>query len=144
MLLNYSRVRDLPQIVKSFCRMANAVIVGSYAQYLVTDVGERPLDIDLIVPLYRWPDAVIIIPRGARANTFGGYKLLDDEKQLLIDVWPDDFLRYIQNVPRYPALAINPFNWLVLTFDKLQLTKGGQDADQVATDSTLPDSSLYH
>lgn len=58
---------------------------------------EKPRDYDVVIPFFRWDDAVqILLAHNPKPNSFGGYKVLMSDRGELheIDVWPGDIGRY--------------------------------------------------
>lgn len=78
--------RLLPRTVNLLVTNYEAWIVGSYAA--PPDERLESSDIDVVVPLSRWPQAVQLIPRGSTMNSFGGFSFQEDGR--LVDVWAGD------------------------------------------------------
>lgn len=78
-------------IAKNLCWLFDGVVVGSCINYLRGLTDAVPKDIDIIIPLDRWIKASKLIPIGAKANSFGGFKFRDG--RIVVDVWADDVVR---------------------------------------------------
>lgn len=72
--------RVLPELVCKLCYSHGAWIVGGAC------VSDEPRDWDVCVPLTRWKEACMLLPRDARVNAFGGLKAVSEGQT--IDVWP--------------------------------------------------------
>lgn len=73
-----------PRLPATVYKMVNTIdgwIVGGAA------TETNPKDVDVMIPLARWPEAALLIPPDARPNTFGGWKW--EEGGVSIDCWPD-------------------------------------------------------
>lgn len=73
-------MRILPEIVCKLCYAHSAWIVGGAAS------SDTPKDFDVAVPIGEWQSAAMLIPRDARPNPFGGWKLVSEGAE--VDVWP--------------------------------------------------------
>lgn len=85
---------ELPILVGKLTHFHEAWIVGSAAD----PKNESPRDWDILVPLSKWQDAAGLIPASAISNSFGGFKILD-ENGVEIDVWPGE-LSWIMQRPK--------------------------------------------
>lgn len=74
--------RTLPEIVCKLCYAHGGWIVGGASR------SDAPKDYDVVVPLGNWKAAAMLIPRDAKPNAFGGWKLQSEGKA--VDVWPAD------------------------------------------------------
>lgn len=93
----------LPRTARQLCWNYDGIIVGGYVKYLLGE-SEDAKDIDIIVPLHKWPEACRLIPGIARANSFGGFKF--KELGVEMDVWPGDALQtlreqYVKGIKGY-------------------------------------------
>lgn len=104
MKLNEERRDRCPPLVELFAQRYDAWIVGGAARYLL-DLEENVKDWDLLVPLYRWIDAARVLPRGATANAFGGFKFQSHGHTL--DVWGGDIGEHFSQNPYIPDYAIH-------------------------------------
>lgn len=108
----------MPQIVWTLCKEYGAFIVGGACLYLLEESNNLK-DIDIIVPLKHWNDAVFILPDTAKINTYGGFKFDSGEtfydNKISIDVWCQDLSEYCLNHnTMFPKYAINIYNWRVI------------------------------
>lgn len=80
-------------VTRQLCTLFDAIIIGGGVAYMADNTGKvkPPKDIDVVVPIDRWVQASKLIPNGAIANSFGGFKFQDGP--LEVDVWADDALR---------------------------------------------------
>ena len=86
----------LPSIVYQMC-VNGALVVGSYAKLLAGD-NVDPNDFDLLVPYEHWPVIVLLIPKHARLNSFGGWRFTveyADGVPVEVDVWPGSLEKYL-------------------------------------------------
>lgn len=83
----------LPGIVYKMC-VHGALIVGSYAKFLA---GEKikPHDYDLLVPPEHWQTCAMLIPRDAKLNSFGGWRFIDPQTKMEVDIWPSTLEKYL-------------------------------------------------
>jgi hypothetical protein len=95
MKFNYRASTSLPSAVRSFTYGFEGWIVGGAAKYLLGLTQEPPRDYDIVIPLHRWHEASLTIPKGSRTNSFGGIKFVSDMVE--IDVWGDDIGHYFAN-----------------------------------------------
>lgn len=72
-------------VARRLCWIHSGVVLGSGALYLAGKVKEKPRDLDIVIPLGEWPTACLLIPEGAKANSFGGFKF--KEGVVEVDVW---------------------------------------------------------
>lgn len=86
-------MRTLPRIVSQLVTHHDAWVVGSAAQPTLTDLSSVK-DFDVVVPLVRWSQAALLVPRDARPNTFGGWKCESEGR--FVDVWPADLVELMQ------------------------------------------------
>lgn len=121
-------MRPFPAAVTKICYSADAWIVGSAA--VVGADLDSLRDIDIVVPFHKWKDAALLIPEGARPNTFGGWKFTEDETGKVIDVWPGDMTT---------LMAYGQFTWAwhLVTGHRVarQLETGYHMARQMPTSS---------
>lgn len=73
-------MRFLPELVCKLCYAHGGWIVGGGA------VQDSPKDYDIAVPFGQWQAAAMLIPREARPNPFGGWKVASEG--IDVDVWP--------------------------------------------------------
>ncbi len=78
----------LGPVGRKLCWMFNSWIVGGAVAYLSGESKIKPKDIDIIVPLDEWIEASKLIPEGATANRFGGFKFNDNG--IDVNVWADE------------------------------------------------------
>ena len=81
--------RILPELVSKLCYAHDGWIVGGAAK------SESPKDYDVVIPFARWAKAAMLIPRDAKANSFGGWKCVSEGVDL--DVWPCDLAALMKN-----------------------------------------------
>lgn len=74
----------LTPFVCKVCTYYDAWVVGGAALPGAKEIR----DIDIVIPFEHWNQAVLLVPKDAVMNTFGGYKFL--EGGIEIDVWPDN------------------------------------------------------
>lgn len=79
----------LPKFVSKICYAASAWIVGGGAR------EENPRDWDVAVPFAHWKVAAMLMPPDAKPNSFGGWRVVVDDKK--IDVWPCDLADLLTN-----------------------------------------------
>lgn len=80
----------VPKSVMHWCIIGEAWIIGSAA-----DPEKRsPRDYDIVVPFHMWYKVAASIPKSARPNTLGGWKMISDDG-VEVDIWPDDPMRII-------------------------------------------------
>lgn len=72
---------------RKLCWNYDGVVIGGAVNFFLGETEELK-DIDIIVPLAKWPEACRMIPMGAVANAFGGFKY--KEGKYSYDVWPGD------------------------------------------------------
>lgn len=77
----------LPGIVLKAGQYYDAWIVGGAAKP-DADI-DKVRDIDVVVPFRNWKHVAALLPRTARPNTFGGWKI-HTETGHDVDIWPDD------------------------------------------------------
>jgi hypothetical protein len=103
-----------PKLVASLTHMHDAWVVGSAA-----DPGnEKPRDWDVMVPFSQWNAASQLIPKDAKPNTFGGWKVKTEEGDE-IDVWPGELGVLMQN-------AKARYAWHVRTGTRLLVQRDSQ------------------
>lgn len=85
----------LGTISTQLCWLFDGIIIGGGAEYVSDDEfkGEKPKDIDIIIPLHHWIKACKLIPKDAKVNSFGGFKFQDGEFE--VDVWADDAMQVL-------------------------------------------------
>lgn len=90
-------MRKFPRISSLLINKFDGWIVGSAANPNVTEYR----DLDIIIPFKEWSQAASLIPPNAKVNAFDGWKFLDvDEKlnmEIEVDVWPcnlEDMLKH--------------------------------------------------
>lgn len=76
------------------CNNHGGLIIGSFTKFLRGEI-DNPKDIDIIIPLSEWQIASNYIPKGAIANSFGGFKFVEDG--VTYDVWCADVQDFILN-----------------------------------------------
>jgi len=88
---------------RHLCYIYDAWIVGSSVNYIRGLNSNNPKDIDIVVPLSKWIIASKLIPEGAMANKFGGFKF--EEDGTIYDVWTDEvsnlFLQWNDTLTAY-------------------------------------------
>lgn len=82
------KTKDLPPLARKLCDHFEAWIIGGAAN----PSAQKPRDIDISVPHFLWVKAAVLIPKTARPNTFGGWKV---PGKTPIDIWPDDLARVV-------------------------------------------------
>lgn len=108
----YDRSKNIPKEVLILCKDFGAFIVGGSCDYLL---GEKDdfRDIDVIVPLCKWNNAVYYIPNNAVKNSFGGFKFVSNNIE--VDVWCQDLSDYsIYLSPLFNQYAINPIYYKII------------------------------
>jgi len=78
-----------PKIVTKLTTLCDAWLVGSSADLEC----ENPRDFDVFVSIDKWQAASGYIPQNAKINSFGGFKIVCEGKE--VDVWTgrmEDFL----------------------------------------------------
>lgn len=114
--INYSRVANLPALVRSFCHSNEGWVVGGGASYLLSISENIPRDWDVLVPFWQWGLACKTIPEGSLTNSHGGVKLVSGD--LKIDVWAGDIGWFLAQVPSYPSYAVHPKSMTFLAASK--------------------------
>lgn len=79
----------LPSLVLKLTQCHEAWVVGSGARTNNHD----PRDWDVLVPFSHWKQAAVLIPNGAKTNSFGGWKCVDNGAT--IDIWPGDLADFM-------------------------------------------------
>ncbi len=92
----YTRLREVPILVRTLCFIFGGWVVGGSAKYLTDESVDLTRDWDVVVPPEKWSEVVMILPPGTVTNTFGGFKVLQNEVE--IDFWPEDFGHYFSTV----------------------------------------------
>lgn len=87
----------LPPTARKFCWNYDGVIIGGYVKFLLGE-AESAKDLDIIIPLHKWPEACRLVPTGSKSNCFGGFKFR--EGNIEVDVWPGDALQTLRE--QYP------------------------------------------
>lgn len=90
----------LPHFVRILAWQHDAWLVGSTARKLV--LGEdvsNTRDWDMLVPIYEWPKACLLVPPKTRANSFGGFKVTDHHTEAEIDMWAGDVGWFLDQSP---------------------------------------------
>lgn len=115
----------IPELVFTLCTVCDAWIVGSSAERLAK--GEEPTgDLDVLVPLDRWLDALRILhpeTSGKQGRSpyvdlvpgyrFGGLKF--QTGGVVVDVFPQHLETYLLFVPpAWECLAVHPRSGLVV------------------------------
>jgi len=100
-----NKVNFLPKLVYKLCTRG-ALLAGSKAKKLSNPEKYKDLetnDYDLLVPYNKWEEISLLIPRNSEVNSFGGWKFItkdNDGKTLVeVDIWPDDPINYLTNLP---------------------------------------------
>lgn len=90
-------MRTIPSIVAQLTHGFEAWVVGSSANPKTDLSAVR--DWDLLVPYAYWHQAAMMIPAGAKPNTFGGWKfeVVENGYRHTIDLWPGDLCWFLQN-----------------------------------------------
>ncbi len=70
-----------PKIVRKLTTLCNGWIIGSAA----IESNEDPRDYDVFIPIEYWQQASSYITDDAKINTFGGFKVISDGKE--VDIW---------------------------------------------------------
>jgi len=101
-----------PRIVILLANFHDGWIVGGSAEWFVNGMqGERPRDIDLLIPLENWNRASTLIPKGSFTNSFGGIKVddfwKDSGNSVKIDIWSQSLSDFIFNCIK-PITIFNP------------------------------------
>ena len=112
MKFDYTKIREMPIIVRAFCLLHGGWVVGGAARWMV---GKQDTlkDWDIIVPMRLWQDAQHLIPYGTLSNTFGGFKVVEDGVE--IDVWPEDLDHFFATVTKGDeVIAVQPSKQLVV------------------------------
>lgn len=104
MVFDYTKIREMPPIVRALCFLHDAWVVGGAAKWLVGDTKELK-DWDIIVPIRHWTDAQHLIPYGTKSNTFGGFKIAGD---IEIDIWAEDLDHLFLTADKGPGIAVQP------------------------------------
>lgn len=102
----------LPPVARTLCYNHEGWVVGSTAEYLLGLRDEPQRDLDILVPFYEWGNACRIVPAGTPANSFGGFKLIDNDIE--IDLWAGDIGWFISQVPNKPVYAIQIKSYTIL------------------------------
>lgn len=80
----------LPATAKRLLICYDGWLLGSTAEKILA--GKQPTsDIDIMIPYGNWSQAVLLIPKNAVLNTFGGLKF--EIEGYVFDVWPDSIER---------------------------------------------------
>lgn len=100
----------LPKLVHQLC-IKGALIAGSRAEKLAFPLFNEDLetrDYDLLVPYNKWSDIVLLIPKDATVNSFGGWKFktldIDGVNLVEVDLWVDDPMNYLTSLPKGTCL----------------------------------------
>lgn len=110
--VKYDRLKLLPPVARTLCYNHEGWIVGSTAEYLVGIRDSPQRDLDILVPFYEWGNACRIVPAGTPANSFGGFKLIDNTIE--IDLWAGDIGWFISQVPNKPVYAVQIKSYTIL------------------------------
>ena len=102
----------LGPVGRRLCWECEAWIIGGCVNYLL-GTTEQLKDIDIMVPLHRWPNACRMIPSGAAANSFGGFKFKDGQYDC--DVWPGDVAETLCLTTPQKIRAFQPMRSVLLT-----------------------------
>ena len=112
---------ELPQVVRDWCFLYNAWIVGSGVDWIM-GAPDRfdvpPRDLDVIIPPQHWQSACRHITNSSkvRINAFGGLKVKIEK--FSVDVWPahiEDFVSIAHaSLPGrvHKAVRLQPFSLL--------------------------------
>lgn len=93
-VIPYDKVNKTPREVRVFAM--SGWIVGGGARYLLDIDTDPPKDWDILIPWPEWNYIRGLIPEGAKANRFGGFKFTDGE--YVLDVWPDDLGQFLRGL----------------------------------------------
>lgn len=110
---DYTKLRQMPAIVRALCFSHEAWVVGGSAKWLVGE-QETLRDWDIIVPSRCWQDAQHLIPHQTPSNTFGGYKIAGEVE---VDVWCEDLDHYFTNAHAPNLVAVQPRRQKVARLD---------------------------
>lgn len=103
-----------PQLVKILCYQYEAWIMGGAARVIALNRGEPIKDWDILVPAIWWPRACMLITKGTPANSFGGFKVVEDGVD--IDVWAGDVGWLLSHCPiGLERVAYSPIFQTMLT-----------------------------
>lgn len=94
-----------PDLVTKLTTICNAWIIGS----AVTE--NNPKDYDIFIPFKYWKECCAIIPKDSKINTLGGFKCINDNKE--IDIWTGDFETLISS--SYFKNAYHPQSGITIT-----------------------------
>lgn len=112
MRFDYTRLRDMPVIVRALAFNHEAWVVGGAAEYLVGAIDELR-DWDVIVPIRNWTDAQHLIPYQTPSNTFGGHKI--DVNGIDVDVWAEDLDHFLMTATKGIKIAVQPRKQLIVS-----------------------------
>ncbi len=107
---------DLPTLVKVLCANHGGWIVGSQAKRIL-GIVDTARDWDVIVPLGEWLKVALLIPKGTKSNTFGGFKVREGDAE--IDVWVSDVGSHFAQAPLDGEVAVSPFRGIWVEKKKL-------------------------
>lgn len=116
----YMKLGKVPKLIRVLCKNYNAWIVGSAVKHILsvpTKPTEKLRDIDVIVPLRYWNDAVFLLPKDAKINSFGGFKFKTDGIEC--DVWCQDLSDYVLLPGNFDRAALNIYSWKHVTIGDL-------------------------
>lgn len=103
--------RKLPRTVLNWLLMYQAWIVGSGVDwYLDGGVGEKPHDLDIMIPPQFWQDACKMVTDRPAINSFGGLKARIEG--FSIDFWPMHLEEFFAGTPKdrkHKALRLRPY-----------------------------------
>lgn len=122
-MYSYAKYSGAPDIVRQFCQLYDAFIVGGSAKYLM-GLTEECKDWDVIVPLSKWGQAQKLIPKAATHNTFGGSKIEVAHEVgfgygifVQIDVWSCDLSEYLYGNMHTETYIVHPKSLFSGRFD---------------------------
>jgi hypothetical protein len=108
----YERAVAMPPAVRLLCE-GGSWVVGSAAAWLVGATDASPKDWDVLVPFSEWRHSSRIVPPGAEANSFGGFKFASGDG-VVLDVWPGELAQYFALHPSGNGFAVYPPTWTII------------------------------